>query len=226
MLDGARVEHEARGVGRVEPLRHGVDLQLHDVREHGLAERVEDDDLVEAVEELGPELRAHGVEHLALDLRELRGAAGVVAVGRVRRREVRDALEDERRPDVRREEDDRVAEVHRQPLAVREDAVVQELEEGVEDVGVGLLHLVEEEHAVGPVPHLCRIRPPVRAFPTARENSLARSRRRRFGSFLDEPIALVEFSKRSQKGCVETVAYAHIEVGSKIRMPRSSARPP
>ena len=101
MLDGARVEHEARGVGRVEPLRHGVDLQLHDVREHGLAERVEDDDLVEAVEELGPEFRAHRVEHLALDLRELRGAAGVVAVGRVRRREVRDALEDELRADVR-----------------------------------------------------------------------------------------------------------------------------
>ena len=29
---------------------------------------------------------------------------------------------------------------------------------------------------------------------------------------LDESIALVEFSKQSRKGCVETVAYAHIEV--------------
>ena len=31
-------------------------------------------------------------------------------------------------------------------------------------------------------------------------------------------MALVEFSKHSRKGCVETVAYAHIEFGLKIRI--------
>jgi len=33
---------------------------------------------------------------------------------------------------------------------------------------------------------------------------------------LDESIALIEFSKPSQRSCVETVAYAHIEVELKI----------
>ena len=34
--------------------------------------------------------------------------------------------------------------------------------------------------------------------------------------FLDESIALVEFSRHSRRARVETVAYAHIEVGLKI----------
>jgi len=33
---------------------------------------------------------------------------------------------------------------------------------------------------------------------------------------LDESIALVEFSKHDRRDSVETVAYAHIEVGLKI----------
>jgi len=33
---------------------------------------------------------------------------------------------------------------------------------------------------------------------------------------LDDSIALVEFSKHSRRACVETVEYAHIEVGLKI----------
>ena len=33
---------------------------------------------------------------------------------------------------------------------------------------------------------------------------------------MDESIALVEFSKPSRRGCVEAVAYAHIEVDLKI----------
>jgi hypothetical protein len=37
---------------------------------------------------------------------------------------------------------------------------------------------------------------------------------------LDDSIALVEFSKHGRRARVETVAYAHVEVGSKIRCPR------
>ena len=37
---------------------------------------------------------------------------------------------------------------------------------------------------------------------------------------MDGSIALVEFSKRSQRSCVETVAYVHIEVELKIWFPR------
>ena len=46
---------------------------------------------------------------------------------------------------------------------------------------------------------------------------LARPNRSRFGWFLDESIALVEFSKHGRRA---RVAYAHIEVGLKIRVPR------
>ena len=48
------------------------------------------------------------------------------------------------------------------------------------------------------------------------QKSLARSHRSRFGRFLDESIALVEFSKQSGSDCVKTFEYAHIEVGLKI----------
>ena len=40
---------------------------------------------------------------------------------------------------------------------------------------------------------------------------------------MDGSIALVEFSKHSRRACVETVAYAHIEVGLKIWFPRRRA---
>ena len=63
---------------------------------------------------------------------------------------------------------------------------------------------------------LCGIQPLVWVVLTKLENSLARSNRSRFGRFLDESIALVEFSKHSRRDCVETFAYAHIEVGLKI----------
>ncbi len=46
-----------------------------------------------------------------------------------------------------------VPEVDRPPLAVGEPAVVEDLEQHVEDVVVRLLDLVEEDHRVGPAPH-------------------------------------------------------------------------
>ena len=60
--------------------------------------------------------------------------------------------------------------------------------------------------------HLCGFQPLVWEVPTKLQNSLARSHRSRFGCFLDESIALVEFSKHDRRARVETVAYAHIEV--------------
>ncbi len=46
-------------------------------------------------------------------------------------------------------DDDRVAEIHRPALVVGKAPVVQYLEQDVEDVGVGLLDLVEQHHRVG-----------------------------------------------------------------------------
>jgi chromosome segregation ATPase len=58
--------------------------------------------------------------------------------------------------------------------------------------------------------------PVERTRPAKLQTSLARSHRSRFGWFLDESIALVEFSKQSRRTCVHLFEYAHIEVGSKI----------
>ena len=68
---------QRRLVRGVEALRDGGYLEPDDVGEHRLAQRVEHDDLVEPIQELGPELGAHRVQDLALDLRELGGAVGV-----------------------------------------------------------------------------------------------------------------------------------------------------
>jgi hypothetical protein len=54
--------------------------------------------------------------------------------------------------DVRGHDHDRVAEVDRSPLGVGEPAVLEDLEEDVEDVRVGLLDLVEQQHRVGLAP--------------------------------------------------------------------------
>jgi hypothetical protein len=55
-------------------------------------------------------------------------------------------------------DDNRVLEVHRPPLGVREAPLVQDLEQDVEDVGVGFLDLVEEKHRVRAPPHgLCEL---------------------------------------------------------------------
>ena len=49
---------------------------------------------------------------------------------------------------VRGHDDDRVTEIHRVPQPVGEPAVLEDLQEQVPDIGVGLFDLVEQEHAV------------------------------------------------------------------------------
>ena len=65
----------------------------------------------------------------------------------------RSAFEDDLAPDVRRHDDDGVAEVDRAALRIRQPAVVEDLEQDVEDVGVRLLDLVEQDHRVRPPPN-------------------------------------------------------------------------
>src|SRR4051794_20047315 len=117
--------------------------QLDDRLDLVLLQLVEDDDVVDAVEELGPE---HLLE-LAHDatLHVLVGHAGLVVGDREAERGVPRDLAG---PDVRGHDHDRVAEVHRAALRVGQAAVLQDLQEDVEDVRVRLLDLVEEEHAV------------------------------------------------------------------------------
>ena len=65
-----------------------------------------------------------------------------------------------RRADVRRHDHDGVPEVDRSPLTIRQPPVVEQLQKNVEDVGVGLLDLVEQDHAVGSPPHRLGELPP------------------------------------------------------------------
>ena len=55
--------------------------------------------------------------------------------------------------DVRRHDDDGVPEVDRAALRVGEPAVVEDLQQDVEDVGMRLLDLVEQDHGVRAAAH-------------------------------------------------------------------------
>ena len=57
------------------------------------------------------------------------------------------------RADVRGHDDDRVPEIHRAAERVGQAAVLQDLEQDLQHVGVGLLDLVEEDDRVGPAAH-------------------------------------------------------------------------
>ena len=63
------------------------------------------------------------------------------------------ALGDEVAADVRRHDDDRVLEVHRPALAVRQPAVVEQLQHDVQHFGMRLFDLVEQHDGVRPPPH-------------------------------------------------------------------------
>ena len=54
---------------------------------------------------------------------------------------------------IRRHDDDRVAEIHRAALAVGEAAIVEKLQQNIENVGMGLFHLIEQDDLVGPATH-------------------------------------------------------------------------
>ncbi len=108
-------------------------LDLRDVPDVLLVQRVEHDDLVDAVDELGPELRLHLRQDRGLD------EAGIVALH----------LLDHVRAEVGGHHDHGVLEIHGAALAVGHAAVVEHLQEHVEHVGVSLFDLVEQDHAVG-----------------------------------------------------------------------------
>ena len=99
---------------------------------------MEQDDLVQPVEEFGAEMPAHHIHHLWLDIRDL---LVVVHIGEILAAE------------VRREDDQRIAEVHHTPLPVGQPPVVEHLQQHVEHVAMRLLDLVEQHHLVGPAPH-------------------------------------------------------------------------
>src|SRR6185503_13125402 len=119
-----------------QPLHQAAQLDVDD-RPHLLAgEGVEDDDVVHAVDELGTEVRAQRVHHLALH-----------PFGQ--RFPLDHLLGDEVAADVRGHDHDGVLEVHRASLAVGQPPVVEQLQHDVQHFGMRFLDLVEQDHGVG-----------------------------------------------------------------------------
>src|SRR5207245_4609910 len=113
-----------------------LELDVDDRLDLFTAKRLEDDDLIDAIKEFRTEVLPHRLQHQALP----------ISLGQVR-------ILQQVAPEVRRHDDDRVAEVNRPALAVREAAILEDLQQDVEHIRVRLLDLVKENHAVGPAAH-------------------------------------------------------------------------
>ena len=124
------------------------DVQIDDLTNLGFSQLLEDDDVIQAVQELGPELLLELAGHLVLH--PLIGGLGVAAhveagVGR---------LGDVAGSQVGGQDNDGVLEVHHTTLSISQMTVVQHLQKGVEDVRMSLLDLVEKDHGERLAPDL------------------------------------------------------------------------
>ena len=100
---------------------------------------MEDDLIVEAIEEFRPEMGPESVIHPAFHRSMLLGIAG--------------QLQDRLAADVAGENQHGVGEVHGAALPIGDTAVIEDLQHHVEHIRVGFLHLVEQDHGVGPTTH-------------------------------------------------------------------------
>jgi hypothetical protein len=127
-----------RELALLQELLQPGELDVDDRAHLRALQAVEENDLVHAVQELGPEVSPHHRHHL------LAHGVGVLALGLVH--EILGA-------EIRGHDDERVAEVDRAALAVGQPPIVQDLEQDVEHVRMRLLDLVEQHDLVGPPPH-------------------------------------------------------------------------
>nr|ACN25977.1 unknown [Zea mays] len=151
---------------------HILHLKASDLPQLLVGQRIEDHDLVETVQQLRAEVPPH--LHTAKTIRlsithsHCRGTMSNDDSERYRNAYL---LHDQIASDlhgvlahhpseevlgaeVRCHDDHGVPEVHRPALPIRQPAVVEDLEQGVEHGDMGLLDLVEQDHAVRPPPHL------------------------------------------------------------------------
>src|SRR3989440_5527882 len=117
------------------------DHQSHDGLDVRLGQRMEHDDVVDPVHELRPERALHLFHHALFHL-VVRLLVGLLEEAR------RGPLADDAGAEVRRHDQDAVLEVHHVAERVAQAAVVEHLQEHVEDVRVGLFDLVEQHHRI------------------------------------------------------------------------------
>ena len=132
-------------------LLHTVDLQPHYLCYLLLVQRQEHDGLVDTVEELWP----YGLlQHLhELRFQRVGLLRSLVARGGKGSGVSTHTLAYQLASKVRRHDDDSVLEVHGASLVVGQPAVVEHLKQDVEHVGMSLLNLVEQHHAVWLAPY-------------------------------------------------------------------------
>ena len=124
-------------VALLEELPHPFELDGDDATDVVPGKLVVDDHVVDAVQELRLELGPQGLHHPPLHLLRL----------------VRVEIDDVLAADVGRQDQHGVAEIDGAPVTVGETPVVEDLQQCIEDVRMGLLDLVEEHHAIGAPSH-------------------------------------------------------------------------
>ena len=118
-----------------------VELDADDLVDLAATQRSEDDGLIDTIEELRTDRLLQKAEY---QLTRLVDSSLLTACG-----DVGEALTDEVGAEVARHDDDRILEVHQTALIIRQTTVIKDLQEDIEDVGVSLLDLVEEDDGVG-----------------------------------------------------------------------------
>src|SRR5207253_7351619 len=108
---------------------------------------VEDDDLVDAVQELGTEGSLESLHRLGAALGLFAVALGL-GVTPAWGEEADVGAAELRRGDVAGHDDDGVLEVHRATLTIGQATVVEDLQQCVEDLGMRLLDFIEQDDAV------------------------------------------------------------------------------
>src|SRR5262245_19639645 len=124
-----------------ESMAKSIELNLHNLLQVFLRERVEDDDFIHAVEKLRPEVIPH--------LSENRFFHSFVAFTLERPAILPLVFEDAIAPDIRGHDDNRVLEIDHPSLPICQPPVVEDLKQYVEDIVVSLLDLIKEDHRVG-----------------------------------------------------------------------------
>ncbi len=120
-----------------QPLGQHPELDAGDRGDMRGVQAMEHHRLVDPIQELGPEMGFQLAPDRVLDV------LGVLA----------DHGLDQLRADIGRHHDHRILEVDRAALAVGQAPIVEHLQQHVEHIGVRLLDLVEQDHAVGLAPH-------------------------------------------------------------------------
>ena len=121
-------------------LLHAAELHPHDVGYLALVQRLEHDDIVDTVQELRPHELLQLLHHLVTGLLEDFFIIAAIQQGKV--------VLDDIGADVGGHDDDGVLEVHRTALVVGQTAVVQDLQQDVEHVGVSLLDFIQQDDGI------------------------------------------------------------------------------